>query len=172
MRSLRTSTHVLRSARAGAFTLVLGFAAVFAQVEPLVAQLPVTRLYSVFPLGGKQGTTVDLTLTTGADLEGVHSLRFTHSGISAGQKTQDGEGKEGPQPVANQFLVPISSDVPPGLYDLGCVGRFGISNPRAFVVSDRDEISETEPNDVPEQATKLNLETIVNGRSDKGTDLD
>ena len=172
MRLLRTATRVLCSARVGAFTLALGFAAVFAQVEPLVAQLPVTRLYSVFPLGGKQGTTVDLTLTAGADLEGVHALRFTHPGITAVQKTQEEEGKEGPQPVVNQFVVTVSPDVPPGLYDLRCVGRFGISNPRAFAVSDRDEMSETEPNDVPGQATKVNLGTVVNGRSDKGTDLD
>lgn len=172
MRSVRGFASMVPADRHAVLVLLLGWATVFTGPVPAEAQLPVTRLYSVFPLGGKQGTTVDVTLTGGADLEGVNALRFTHAGITAVQKTQTVEGKDEPQAIANQFAVTIAPDVAPGLYELRCVGRFGISNPRVFVVGDRDETVETEPNDVAEQATEVKLGTIVNGRSDTGADLD
>ena len=50
------------------------------------AQLPVTQLFAVSPPGGRQGTAVDLTITSGADLDGVKALYFSHPGITASPK--------------------------------------------------------------------------------------
>src|SRR5436305_1951360 len=39
-----------------------------------------------------------------------------------------------------RFVVSIGRDVPPGLYDVRAVGRFGITNPRVFLVSASPEL--------------------------------
>src|SRR5688572_2629541 len=85
------------------------------------AQLPVARLHSVFPPGGRAGSSVEVTLT-GQDLDDAKELRFSHPGIKA-------EPAEG-----GKFKVAVAADVPAGTHDARAVGRFGISNPRAFSV--------------------------------------
>jgi hypothetical protein len=52
------------------------------------AQLPQTRLYSVFPPGAKAGASVELTLAGGVDLDEVNRLLFDHPGITAVPKMQ------------------------------------------------------------------------------------
>ena len=47
--------------------------------------------------------------------------------------------------VPGRFTLNIADDVPPGVYDLRVVGRYGVSNPRAFVVGDRPEVTEQSP---------------------------
>src|SRR6266850_5386698 len=99
----------------------------------LMAQLPVARLLTVFPPGGKVGTQFEVSLT-GADLDEANQLHFSHTGITAKQKA----GENG-LPEANRFLVTIATNVTPGVYEARVVGRFGISNPRSFVVSELPE---------------------------------
>ncbi|MDZ4684972.1 MAG: pre-peptidase C-terminal domain-containing protein [Planctomycetaceae bacterium] len=134
------------------------------------AQLPQTRLYALFPPGGKAGTTVELTLTRGDDLDDVNKLLFSHPGLAASPKMQDVAGKQ--EPVPNVFTVTISGDVPVGRHEVRAVGLFGISNPRSFIVGDRIEIAETEPNNAVEQATPVALDQTVNGRINGGPDVD
>ncbi len=138
----------------------------------LHAQLPATRLYSVFPAGAQSGSQVELTLLSGADLEGVDRLVFSEPGISAVQKTQAVEGQAEPQPVANQFLVTVAPEVLPGLYEVRAVGSYGISNPRLFMVGSIPEIVETEPNNALAQATVVAPGSTVNGRLDGALDVD
>ena len=57
-------------------------------------------------------------------------LRFSHPGIVAKVKT--------PSPAI--FTVTIGKDVPAGVYECRVIGRFGISNPRAFAVGDQNEV--------------------------------
>ncbi len=116
------------------------------------AQLPRAYLTVVFPMGAKAGTTVEVTIA-GANLEDVHELIFNHPEIKAEQVTREKDGKR--VPVANRFRVTVAADVPPGYYDVRAVGRFGVSNPRTFVVSDFDEVIEKEPNSTREQAQPL-----------------
>ncbi|MCA9097731.1 MAG: hypothetical protein KDA36_05070, partial [Planctomycetaceae bacterium] len=139
-------------------------------IQPLSAQLPQARLYAVSPAGGQQGTTFDLTLANGIDLDDSFELRFSHPGIKAAVKTQDVEGK--PQPISGQFAVTIDAAVPTGVYDVRAVSRYGISNPRSFVVGSRPEVKETEPNNDNEKAQKIEVNTVVNGLSNSATDLD
>ncbi|MBX3414826.1 MAG: PPC domain-containing protein [Pirellulales bacterium] len=137
-----------------------------------LAQLPATRLSAVAPAGGKQGSEFELTIISGADLEGVNRLHFSHPGISAVQKTQVAEGQTEPTPVANQFKVTVAPDVPVGTYEVRAAGPYGLSNPRAFVVGDRVELSEAEPNNVLGQAMEVPLNTVVWGRSEPARDTD
>ena len=53
------------------------------------AQLPRARLFAVFPAGGQQGTTVDVNLASGADLEDVTKLVFSHAGITVASAQDD-----------------------------------------------------------------------------------
>src|SRR5205814_4712194 len=84
--------------------------------RPALAQLPQARLNAVFPAGGQRGTSIDLTLAGGTDLDEASALYFSHPGITAAQKTQMVEGQ--PQPVAGTFTVTIAADVPIGVYDV------------------------------------------------------
>ncbi|HEX3727281.1 MAG TPA: hypothetical protein VHV08_13600, partial [Pirellulales bacterium] len=82
------------------------------EMAPMAAQaeLPVARLFSIFPAGGKQATTLDVTID-GIDLEGVSKLMFSVPGITAVQKTvPPGLGETGPQGVPGQFSVTIAPD--------------------------------------------------------------
>ena len=61
------------------------------------AQLPVARLLTIFPPGGKVGSQFEVTLT-GADLDEANQLHFSHTNISAKPKL----GENG-LPEANKF---------------------------------------------------------------------
>ena len=144
--------------------LAIGMVPAAAPVRPCAAQLPVARLATVYPGGGQQGATLEITLT-GADLDAVTRLDFSHPGIQAAPKTiaPDALHPE-PRPVANTFTVTVAADVPPGIYEVRAVGHFGRSTARAFVIGDRPEIAEPEPNNDPAKAPDVTLGTVINGR--------
>ena len=152
----------------------LALVAILALLAPhaLAQSLPAARLYSVFPPGAKQGSTVDVSIG-GEDLENASQLQFSVAGITAVQKTQPPAlGQEGPQPVPNQFTVTVTPDAPAGICEVRVVGKYGVSNPRSFVVGTRDELVETEPNNSIQQATEVPLGATVNGVANGGTDQD
>jgi hypothetical protein len=124
-------------------------------VTPAHAQLPLTRLTTIFPTGGKAGTTVEVEVT-GNDFEELSALTFSHAGINA-------KPKEG---AANRFLVTIAGDTPAGLHEGWLTGRFGSSNPRVFVVGTQDE--RTDPGGINsfDKAAELPLNTPLHGRAD------
>lgn len=113
----------------------------------------------MFPCGGKQGATVDCSVS-GADLEGISGLYFSHAGIRA-------------QPAeAGKWQVEIEPGVPPGLYDVRAITPRGLSNFRAFTVGDSVEVVEQEPNQAPGAAQPVTLPLVITGRIDPPTDLD
>ncbi len=148
----------------------LCFTLLLASASTASAQLPQTRVYAVFPPGAQSGTSVDVVVTSGADLEELSKLLFSHPGITAVPKMQDQAGKL--VPVVNTFTVAVAGDVPAGAYEIRGVGLYGISNPRIFTVGSRKEIQETEPNNATEQATPLELNVTVNGKINGATDVD
>ena len=127
-------------------------------------------LSAVFPPGAQIGTSVDITVTSGVELEEISKLFFNHPGIVATPKMQDVAGK--PTPIPNQFIVAVAADVPPGHYEVRTIGFFGISNPRFFIVGNQKELNETEPNNAREQANVLEFNQTVNGRVNGGADVD
>ncbi|PAW80677.1 MAG: hypothetical protein B9S33_18015 [Pedosphaera sp. Tous-C6FEB] len=117
------------------------------------AQLPQPKLHTVFPPGAKLGGAVDVAVT-GVELDEAQ-LRFNHPGITAKALA-----------AANQFNITVAANVPPGAYEARVLGRFGLSNPRTFVVGTLTEAAEKSGNGSPETALEIAMESTVNGRTD------
>src|SRR5262245_31260617 len=133
-------------------------------VSPLFsacAQPPTARLSTSFPSGGKMGTTFEVTVS-GADLDDATRLQFSIPNVSAQPKLNDTTAL----PEANKFIVTISSNAAPSICDVRVVGRFGISNPRAFVIGQWSEAPEKPGNNSPEGATEIGLASTINGQAD------
>ena len=122
-----------------------------AMAQPARAQLPAARLLAVFPPGGQTGTTVEVA-ARGADLDDPVRLQFSHPGIT----TVSNEGA--------QFKVAIASNVPPGTYEARFLGRFGLSNPRRFVVGNLPQRMIPATNGSPDSATELAMNSTCFGR--------
>ena len=190
---------------AALFGLVLGSAAL---AQPPQAYLPQPRVTSAFPCGAKAGTTTDITVN-GTDLDDADELLFSHPGIKAevihppepkdpkadAKKAppQTGRRRGGAPAASVKFKVTVAADVPAGQYDVRIANRFGVSNPRAFVVGTLPEVDEIEPNDdafspdpsaalaggmtvIPgrggPKAQRIELGTTVNGVIGAPTDVD
>lgn len=130
----------------------------------VIAQLPQAKLFSVFPAGAQATVATDVVISNGVELDEASRLIFNHAGIKAEQKVTEANGVK--TPVANTFVVTVDAGVPDGIYEVRFGGRFGISNPRSFVVGRRKEASEVEPNNAKEQATPIEINTTINARAD------
>ncbi|MGE3804881.1 MAG: hypothetical protein AB7K24_09440, partial [Gemmataceae bacterium] len=143
------------------------------------AQYPTPRLYTLEPPGGKLGSTVEVIIG-GADLDDATALEFYHPGLKAERipdppppKPDPKDKKPKPPPTPpTKFKVTIAGNVAPGIYDARVIGKWGVSNPRAFVVGDLAEVMETEPNDDVDKAQKLEINQVVNGTINKNVDVD
>lgn len=139
---------------------------------PVWAQLPLARLSAAFPPGGKQGSTIELTVN-GTDLDGANRLYFNHPGITGKQVIlEPTEFDPESHPAEGKFSVTIAGDVPPGMYEVRVAGKYGLSNPRFFVVDTRPETNEIEPNSSVEQPGEIEPGAIVNGVTNGGADRD
>lgn len=130
----------------------------------LLAQLPGPRLQSIFPLGAKQGSSVEVEIA-GGNLEETRKLYFSHAGITAEPLAEE-KGKP------TRFKVAVAASVPVGEFDVRAIGKHGISNPRTFVVSDFAEFTEKEPNNQRSDANRVALNTTINGRVSPAEDVD
>jgi len=124
------------------------------------AQLPTTRIYSLFPQGAQAGSSLDVTITSGADLDELQQLVFNHAGIKAVHKT------------GNTFAVTVDAAVPSGIYEARANGLYGTSNPRCFVVGSLPEMNEDNNNASMELAKPVEINSVINGKSDAATDVD
>lgn len=133
--------------------------------SPAIAQLPTAQLSTISPLGGKPGTTIDVTIA-GKDLDPPSRLWFSHPGIAGKSKEVAPNEFLPPRPVANQFTVTIAADVPPGVYDVRVIGKYGASNPQSFVVSALPDAAEKEPNNDMATAMPWPVDSVVYGAAD------
>src|SRR5579884_929713 len=162
--------------------LVLGAGNLQAQPR-LGSNLPAPRLLTVMPPGGKIGSTVEVTFT-GTDLEEPEQLLFSHPGIKAEPlatpepppppqpQPQKGRRRGMGKPVISRFKVTLAANVPPGIHDVRFVNKWGVSNPRAFVAGDLNEVLEKEPNNDVEQAQRVEINSTINGSMANPTDVD
>jgi len=114
-----------------------------AQMPLQDSNLPSPRLLTVMPMGAKVGTTVEMTFT-GTDLEEPQELHFSAPGIKAEpilpppppapDPKKPAPNPAPPPPPVTKFKVTIPADAPLGIQDVRLVNKWGISNPRAFVV--------------------------------------
>ncbi len=129
------------------------------------AQLPTAELVSVFPPGGKVGTTLDVTVN-GGDLDDSHALLFSNPGITAVQKTSaDGQADKQPHPLPRQFSVTISASVPTGMYEVRAVSKYGVTNPRAFIVGNLNEVDGRQSGASVAAAKEVPLESSISGQT-------
>jgi hypothetical protein len=165
-----------------AFTGLLGIViSADAQQQP---PIPQPRLSNLMPSGAKAGTTVEVTFA-GVDAEEPEALIFSHPGIKA-EAIIPPEPKQPPvdpkkpapkmptpakQAIA-KFKVTVAPDVPIGYHDVRLVNRLGVSNPRPFVVGDRPEIDEKEPNNDVPNAQRIEQNVTINGVVSSATDVD
>src|SRR5687768_15375359 len=93
------------------FACALASCGALAVCGSALAQLPATQLTSVFPPGGKQGTTVELTIG-GNDMDDLERLTFSHPGLVAAPKMSTPTDFEPtPKPLPGQFTLTIAADV-------------------------------------------------------------
>ena len=125
------------------FLLTIGFAS--AQVQPI--------LTTVFPQGGQQGRSVEVTIT-GTNLGKATAVWFSGKGITAEIKEKTGQaavlfngaGVSGRVPTDAQLVasLTIASDAPLGIQQIRVVTPYGASNAGSFVVGTLREIVEEE----------------------------
>ena len=155
---------ILRRLAAAATLAVWGGSASAQQAAP---QIPQPKIYALQPSGGKAGTTLDVRISSGTDLDGADRLIFSHPGITAQAQKED-PSRIYPQgrTLEGKFKVTIAAGVPPGLYEVRAAGYFGVTNARRFAVGDRDEIAEKEPNNDAATAQEPPLGAVINGTCD------
>ncbi len=139
------------------FLLTINFA--YAQVQP--------TLTAVFPQGGQQGRSVEVTLT-GTNLGTATAVWFSGKGITAEIKEKTGQaavvfngvGVSGNIPSDAQLVasLTIASDAPLGIQEIRAVTPYGVSNAGSFVVGNLREIIEEETA-ASESETASTLET-------------
>jgi hypothetical protein len=129
------------------------------------AQFATPQLASLWPPGGRQGTSVEVMLA-GSGLEGARQLRFSHPGITAQPKLTPPTELEPARPIEGQFVVQIAGDVPSGLYEAYVVGPLGLSNPRHFAVGVLPEMLDAGGNTTPDKAPAITPPLTVSGRLD------
>ncbi|MBV8881052.1 MAG: hypothetical protein JO332_13875, partial [Planctomycetaceae bacterium] len=147
--------------------LTVGLLAGAAAAQQAAQQIPQPKIYALQPAGGKAGTTVDVRISSGSDLDGADRLLFSHPGIRA-QAVKEDASRIYPQgrTIDGKFKVTIAADVPPGIYEVRAAGYFGVSNARRFAVGDRDEVLEKEPNNDAATAQEAAAGTVINGACD------
>lgn len=134
-------------------------------------QPPTPQLISLFPAGASVDSKTEVSIVEESELELADQLLFSHPGIKATplERTQNRFFPKGGR-IRNRFEVSVSPDVPPGTYEVRASCEYGISNPRRFVISDQAEILESEPNDSPEVATTMEIDSVANGTFESGYD--
>lgn len=158
----------MRLARPACALLVLLLGLSLAQAQPF----PRPRLSSLSPCGAKAGTTVEATLF-GTFLDEPTALHFSDPRIKAELLPPPPPPRKGTAPPAPvRFKITVPAEAPLGTHDVYLVARWGISNPRAFVVGDRPEAVEKEPNNKVPEAQEVALGTVVNGSIAASTDVD
>lgn len=137
--------------------LMLGLALVcLAGAMPAKGQsvcLPLPRLLTMMPMGGRAGTTFDVAIT-GEHIDAATALRFSEPGISAVPKNREDGSRE-----PNVFVVTVATDVLPGVYEAAVVAPTGLSATRVFCVSDLPEVGENPQTDAAEMTPGM----IANG---------
>ena len=140
----------------------------FLSSQMLLADFPQARLATIYPPGGKQNSQVTVAIV-GTDLDDLQKLTFSHPGITAIHKmSEPTEFDPQPKPILGQMVVSIAADVLPGIYDVRAVGRYGVSNPRAFMIGTVEELRKEKPADDVATAIDIPPDAVVSGKATAG----
>ncbi|MBL8809210.1 MAG: serine protease [Planctomycetaceae bacterium] len=118
--------------------------------------LPLPRVLTTMPMGGKVGTEFEITVT-GENIDDGGDLIFSHPGLTATpQKSADGKT------IVGKYLVRTAADCPSGLYETRMMTRLGISSARVFSVGTLDEVRQTPGNTSLAKAMPLPMNSVCN----------
>ncbi len=133
-----------------------------------VAQLPQTRIGSIFPPGGQAGTTFEVNLAGEQDLdyELAPQLIFNHPGLKAEPVINAAGAWQ-----ANAFRVTAAPDVPAGRYEVRLRGYYGASQPRSFMIGSRPANVET-TDATPTIPVPITINVPMFGRIESAADVD
>ena len=133
---------------------------------PARGDFPQARLAALHPPGGQRGTTVEVRLV-GTDLDDLERIEFFHPGIVAAPVVPEpSEFDPEPRPLPGRMRVQIAASVPPGAYDAVAVGRFGVSNPRVFMVGAAPEVVKTRNVGTPATALDVPNDATISGAAE------
>lgn len=154
---------------AAATLVVLAMSGSVATAQPMAPQYAECRLDSIYPNGGRRGTTVKVELRgSGHGLQGPKEVVIDGPpGITVKELKWTAIGRA----VAELEIAP---DAPLGRRWLRVLNeRSGLTNFAYFVVSDLPEVLEAEPNADAAQAQRVDVApVVVNGRVDPQADVD
>jgi hypothetical protein len=119
---------------------------------------PSPTISSVSPLGGRPGSTVELTFK-GVELDGAKSILLTslRDGRAHNYPVEQVPAKKG------VLAVKLPADAPADLYDIRLMARYGISNPRVFQISAAGVIESPGTNSKSDTSIKVTTETAIQG---------
>lgn len=126
---------------------------------PARGQVFTNRLDAIWPSAGRVGEQTEVAVAAGERLERVEKLVFSHEGIEAELQSADG------QPQHGKFHVRVGPNVPPGDYEAWAVGRFGVSNPRRFTVTQLPLRAVAAPSHDASMPTPIALPMVVQARA-------
>jgi hypothetical protein len=112
------------------------------------ATFPSPVLTSLSPLGGKPNSTVELSLR-GTDLDGPVAVLIGDHSITIKD--------------ASKASVALPGDLAVGAHDLRFIGRYGVSNPRVFVVTPHDVVTSPGTNAKADKALKIAVNSAISG---------
>ncbi|MCH2202028.1 MAG: hypothetical protein MK102_08660 [Fuerstiella sp.] len=138
--------------------LIASIVSLLYSAEPVAGQSP-PSIHSCFPAGCQIGQTVEVTVS-GDHLQSQVSLKCSLPDVET---------------VAlggSRFRLTIPPDAPVGHCDIQAVSKDGISVPWTFLIGNRDELTEVEPNDAITQSQSIPLNSVINGRIDKANNVD
>lgn len=130
----------------------------------VLANSPAPVLANLFPAGAATGTTMRVAIE-GTALDDWHTVYVSDPRV-VGRRLD-----------AKTAELTIPADLPLGVYDVRLVGKYGVTGPRAFQISNRPECVELEPNDSQATASSVSFAsptgaTWINARCDKPGDID
>ena len=118
------------------------------------------KVNHLFPAGGQQGKSVVVTVAGDFSSWPVQ-VWSDHPGVSAAAEADKGK-----------LLLQIAPDAQPGIAWLRLHTAEGASSLQPFVVGTLEESEEKEPNDAPSNPQKASSRSVINGRLQKGGDVD
>lgn len=110
--------------------------ALFVDLPTASGQFLFSQLQTLSRISAQADETFDLSVS-GDKLDEVIALSFSDPAISGELKTLDPlPFSSDRRPQHGHFIVHIPPQTPPGRYEVRAVGRHGVTNPRAFYVSE------------------------------------
>lgn len=132
----------------------------------VLGQIPSIQLSAVSRAVGQAASTFPMRVSEGDQTDEVDRLVFSHPGIVSTLQTSPARMLETePQPQYGQFSVTIAPEVPPGIYEVRAKGRFGLSNPRAFLVTQSPVQHIDAEHTKPDTAVDLSLQQVTVDRA-------